>query len=208
MKNTHKLVTLALLTALIIAMAFTPIGYFRVGAISITFLCIPVVIGAIVLGPGSGAILGGVFGVTSLVQCFGMDWFGTTLFGINPIFTIIMCLLPRILVGWLSGLIYRGISRFDKKGLGACAAASVSGALINTIGFTGLLVLFFASGIFPAATSFFEQMTAADVIPEASIIAVIGALITFNALFEAIVCLIIGTAITYALKCALGSKRG
>ena len=47
-----------------------------------------VVIGAIILGPTAGAILGGVFGITSFIQCFGISAFGTLLFGINPVLTI------------------------------------------------------------------------------------------------------------------------
>ena len=84
------MVRLAVVTAIIILMAFTPIGYLKYGPLSITFLQIPVVVGAIVLGPASGAFLGGVFGATSLAQCFGLDAFGTMLFGLNPVGTIIL----------------------------------------------------------------------------------------------------------------------
>ena len=82
--RTLWMVQTAILAAILILMAFTPLGYLKVGTISITFLTLPVVIGAILLGPLSGAILGGVFGLTSFAQCFGMDVFGTTLMGINP----------------------------------------------------------------------------------------------------------------------------
>ena len=202
----RKLVLLAMFTAIIVIMAFTPLGYLRVGAISITFLMIPVVVGAITLGPAFGAILGGVFGITSLIQCFGMDWFGTTLMGINPAFTVILCLLPRILMGWLSGLIYLAIKKIEKKGFWACCAASLSGALLNTIGFTGLLVLFFVSSFFGTSQAFFDSMIAGGVISEASLMAVVGVLITLNALIEAGVCLVVGTAIAFAVKNALDKK--
>ena len=203
MNKTRKTVMLGLLTAIIILMAFTPLGYLKIGPLSITFLTIPVVVGAVVLGPGAGAVLGGVFGVTSLLQCFGMDWFGTTLFGINPLFTVLLCLVPRILTGFLSGLIFKGISKVDKKGIGACAVASFSGAALNTIGFTALLVLFFASGLFPASRVFFDTMISNNVLSEASALSVISILITLNALVEAGVCLIAGTAICYAITTML-----
>ncbi len=45
----------AILAAIIILMAFTPLGYLRVGALSITFLPIPVVVGAILISPATGA---------------------------------------------------------------------------------------------------------------------------------------------------------
>ncbi len=75
---------------------------------------IPVVIGAIILGPGAGAVLGAVFGLTSFVQCFGLDTFGTTLMGIQPVYTFIMCMFPRILMGTLCGVIFKGLVRVDK----------------------------------------------------------------------------------------------
>ena len=53
-----RLVLTALLTALIIVMAFTPLGYLKSGAIEITFIPVPIVIGAVLLGPAGGAFLG------------------------------------------------------------------------------------------------------------------------------------------------------
>ena len=73
----------AVLTAIVVLMAFTPLGYLRVGLVSITFLVIPVVIGGIVLGPVRGGFLGAVFGATSFIQCFGMDAFGTALLALD-----------------------------------------------------------------------------------------------------------------------------
>ena len=74
--KTRKLTQMALLTAIILLMAFTPLGYLRTGVVEITFIMIPVVVGAILMGPGAGAILGGVFGLTSFIQCFGMSALG------------------------------------------------------------------------------------------------------------------------------------
>ena len=89
MKNTktRQMVQLAILTAIILVMAFTPLGYLRVATMTITFLSIPVVIGAILIGPAAGAFLGFVFGLTSFIQCFGMDALGTALMTINVFYT-------------------------------------------------------------------------------------------------------------------------
>ena len=98
-----QLVRLSALTAIIVLMGFTPLGYLKVGVVSITFLMIPVVIGAIIVGPTGGAILGAVFGATSFAQCFGYDWFGTSLMGLSatsPIFVFIMCFVRVFL--WLA----------------------------------------------------------------------------------------------------------
>ena len=66
-----KIVTMAetaLLTAIVILMAFTPLGYLRIGITQITFIVVPVAVGAVLLGPKAGAFLGLVFGISSLMQ--------------------------------------------------------------------------------------------------------------------------------------------
>ena len=78
--RTKFMVELALMVAIIFVMAFTPLGYFQTMGLSITFLTVPVAVGAIILGPKGGAICGLAFGITSFMQCFGMGAFGTMLF--------------------------------------------------------------------------------------------------------------------------------
>ena len=91
-EKTRKLVQMAILIAVMLILAFTPLGYLKVGAIEITFMTIPVVVGAIILGPAAGAVLGGVFGLTSFIQCFGMSAFGAALLNISPILTFLVCM--------------------------------------------------------------------------------------------------------------------
>ncbi len=74
--STKQLVEMALLTAIIILLAFTPIGYIRTLGLEITLIVVPVTVGAVTLGPSAGAVLGAVFGITSFIQCFGMSQFG------------------------------------------------------------------------------------------------------------------------------------
>ena len=131
----------AILTALIVLMAFTPIGYLQIGVVKMTFIMIPVAVGAITLGEKSGAFLGLVFGITSFMQCFGLDLFGTTLFGINPVYTFIMCIVPRVLMGYLCGVVYKLIARKKKKF--ALVFASFLAPVLNTTFFMSLLLLFF-----------------------------------------------------------------
>lgn len=58
-----KMVRTALLTAIILVMAFTPLEYFKTGGLSITLLPVPVIIGAIVMGPTTGTVLGLAYGI-------------------------------------------------------------------------------------------------------------------------------------------------
>ena len=63
------MVQLALFSAIILAMAFTPgLGYIPLGVTRATIIHLPVIIGGILLGPKKGAFLGGVFGATSLIN--------------------------------------------------------------------------------------------------------------------------------------------
>ncbi len=137
MKKVVRLSLLAVLTAIIILMAFTPIGYLRTPLFEITFITIPVAVGAIALGPVSGGILGGVFGVTSYIQCFLGSPLGTPLLAINPLFAGIVCIVPRVLIGVIGGLVYKSF-KTDKIYAGAIASFSV--AISNTILFLGSLI--------------------------------------------------------------------
>ena len=142
-RKTLALAQNAILTALIVLMAFTPIGYLPLGPVKMTFIMVPVAVGAITLGEKSGAFLGLVFGITSFIQCFGLDLFGTALFGINPVYTFIMCIVPRVLMGYLCGVIYKFIAR--KKRKLALVIASFFAPVLNTVFFMSLLMIFFGN---------------------------------------------------------------
>lgn len=185
-----RLVLTALLTALIIVMAFTPLGYLKSGAIEITFIPVPIVIGAVLLGPAGGAFLGAVFGITSFIQCFGMSQFGALLLGINPFLTFLVCVPTRILMGWLTGLIYHGLRKTKIPSAASVTIASLCCPLLNTTFFMGTLVTLFAS-------TMRESFGMGKVLP------FIFAFVGVNGVVEAIVCFVVGTAISMALKKAL-----
>ena len=74
-------------TAIIIAMSVVPfLGYIPLGFMNATIIHVPVIIGAIILGPKYGAYLGLVFGVTSLVKATITP--GVTSFVFSPFVTI------------------------------------------------------------------------------------------------------------------------
>ena len=151
--NIRFLVQLSLLAAVELVMAYTPLGYFRTPGLEISFLMVPVTLGAILLGPGAGAVLGAVFGLTSFGTCFGSSPFGAVLLGINPFFTFLVCVVARILAGWLAGLLFRALFRSKesagekthaKQPVFPFAAAALAGPVLNTLFFmTGLVVFFY-----------------------------------------------------------------
>ena len=69
--TTSQITLLGLMIAILLLMAYTPLGYLNIGPLAITFNIIPVAISAITMGPVGGAIAGAVFGLTSFGQPYG-----------------------------------------------------------------------------------------------------------------------------------------
>lgn len=137
----RTMTTLGIFAAIILVMAFTPLGYIKTLGLSITLLHIPVIVGGAFTGPVGGAVLGAVFGLTSFFQCFGLETFGTTLLSINPVGTFITCMIPRILLGVLAAVFYRWFDDLAGK-LGGVLTGGL-GALCHTAMFMASLSLFF-----------------------------------------------------------------
>lgn len=191
-EHVMRLSMLALFTALILLMSFTGLGYIKAGLIEISFLMVPVAVGAALLGPVGGMILGALFGVTSLIQAVsGLSAFGFTLFGLNPVGTVILCLVPRILMGLIAGLIAKAFAKSEKEAISTGVRSVVTclaTPLLNTVMFMGLLVLFFWN------TEYIQGMAAGlNIFP--FIIAFVG----INGLLEVAASLVVGTAASIAL---------
>lgn len=143
--DTRRMVTLAMLSAILLMMSFTPLGYLNIGPLAISLNMIPVGIGAMALGPVGGAFLGAVFGITSFLQCIGIGGtsaMGVILFEINPFLAFVQRFVPRLLAGLLSGFVYLGM----KKLVNSTIAGFVTGfcaALLNTVLFMLALILCF-----------------------------------------------------------------
>ena len=138
---------LGLMAAVLLLMAYTPLGYLNIGPLAISFNVIPVAISAVVLGPTGGAIAGAIFGLTSFGQCIGIGGtsaMGAMLFGINPVLAFIQRFVPRLINGILLGYIFRG----TRKKTNAYVASAVTGffsAFLNTLFFMTLLVVLFGN---------------------------------------------------------------
>ncbi len=194
--STANLAVASILSAIIAVMTFTPIGYLNIGFVEITFLTIPVAVGAVICGPGCGAFLGGVFGLTSYLQCFGIgrpSAFGAALVSINPFLAAVLCFIPRILAGFLSGLIFKAF-KGRKKNI-SIAVSSLSMGVLNTVFFVSGLILLFGS----------KNLSALGL--GDSIVKIIAALITVNAVIEWAVCLIVGLAVSKAVSSVMKRYR-
>ena len=69
--DTRYMAVLAMFCGLLLVMGVTGIGFIPLPAIKATTMHIPVILGAVLLGPAAGAVLGGVFGLCSI-------WVNTT----------------------------------------------------------------------------------------------------------------------------------
>ena len=190
-EKTFRIVLYGLLFAMILILGITPLASIHLGVIEISLVMIPVAIGAIVMGPWAGAILGGFFGLTSFMQCLGIgvtSAFGATLLSISPAYTMILCFIPRILMGFLVGLVYQLLSKTVKKNVISCAVASLLSALLNTVFFMSVLMIFFGK------TDFIMGFRG-----EMKLLPFIIAFVGINGLVEMIVAAVIGTAVSAAL---------
>ena len=166
--KTIKMAQMAILIAVVLIMAFTPLGYLKTAGLEISLITIPVAIGAMVIGPAAGAVLGGVFGLTSFYQCFGMSAFGAVLLGINPLFTFLVCVPTRILEGYLAGILFKVFIKADKTNTVCYFAGGFMTAFLNTAFFMATLILFFWN------TEFIQSLNAAGANAFMFVIAFVG----------------------------------
>lgn len=190
--STKGMVQMAIFSALIIVMAFTPfIGYIPLGFTRATIIHIPVIIGSLMLGPKKGAALGGVFGLTSFIN----NTMNPTItsFVFTPFYSLgefsggigslIICFLPRILVGVVPFYIYRFVRRLSKKSgvsKSGLLAAGLAGSLTNTLLVMNLIFVFFK-----------DAYAAANQIAAEAVYGFILSIIGINGVPEAIVAAVI-----------------
>ncbi|MEG1641354.1 MAG: ECF transporter S component, partial [Ruthenibacterium sp.] len=194
------LAQLALFSAIVIVLAFTPfIGYIPLGITKATIIHIPVIIGSILLGPKKGAILGALFGATSLIS----NTISPTLasFTFSPFYSggnfwsLVVCFVPRILVGVVPYFVYRGIKKLQKSEKASevlpLAVAGLAGSMTNTLLVMHLILLFFGDSYaqvkgvaVQALYGFILTIIGVNGVPEA-IVAMLFTVVIVKALFRA-----------------------
>lgn len=189
--NVLRLAQLGILLALEAVLTFTPLGFIIIPPISITLLHIPVIIGAILLGPGNGAILGAGFGVFSMIRATMTGNPGDVLFNPaasgNALASIVMCVVPRILIGLFAAWIYMFVKRLAKgNDFVAIPVAAGITTVLHTVMVLGAMELFFKA--FPL-----EQF--------------LSAVILVNGLVEACTAIVIATAVCKPLLNILRKRK-
>lgn len=142
--TTRYLAELGLLVAVILLMELTGLNKIPVGPLVMTLSMIPIAVGAMLLGPLAGAILGGVFGLTSLYgAATGSTGMTVFFFQYNPFLTVLLCVGTRILTGAVTGWLFRWCSRWDKGHTWSYFAGGLAAPLLNTLFFMGYILLVF-----------------------------------------------------------------
>lgn len=166
-KKTQYMSIMAMFLAIQIILVVTPLGYLPIGPISATTMHIPVIIAGIALGKKAGAQLGFVFGLTSVLNAT----FRPTLtsFCFSPLcndwrnrnwMSLLIAFVPRILLGYLAGLIYEKLCRKGINENVGIIAGALTGAITNTVLVLGGIYLFFGSAYADAIKVAYDTLIA------------------------------------------------
>lgn len=128
--SAKRITGIAVLLALVIVLQMLG-GYFKIGATSLSFVLVPIVLGGILYGPYVGGFLGFAFGfITLMYGVTGADPFTAILFQEQPIATALLCLVKGTAAGLVSGFLYQMIAK-KQKYVGVFAAAAAA-PIVNT----------------------------------------------------------------------------
>lgn len=190
--STISMAQVAIFGAVICLMAFTPLlGYIPLGFTRATIIHVPVIIASLLMGPKKGAVLGFLFGLTSFINNTinptPTSFVFTPFYSIGDVHggigSVIICFVPRILVGVIPFFVYKLVLRFVSEetrakgvsGIGLILAG-ISGALVNTLLVMNMIFLFFR-----------EAYAAANDVALSAVYGFILSIIGINGVPEAIV---------------------
>ena len=151
-KDTRYMVTLALMAAIVILLANTPLGMIQLPIIKATTVHIPVIIGAIVLGPAAGAFLGAVFGICSMISntqaptllSFAFSPFLSTTGLLGAVKAIWISVGCRVMIGVVAGWVLRALKTMKVPSPVRLALTGFIGSMTNTILVMGSIYFLFA----------------------------------------------------------------
>ena len=150
--DTRWMVSVALMAAIIIVLANTPLGMIQLPIIKATTVHIPVIIGAVLLGPLAGAILGAVFGICSLISntmaptllSFAFSPFMSTSGIPGALKALWISVGCRILIGVAAGWLWILLTKVKLNQVIALPIIGFVGSMVNTVTVMGSIYLLFA----------------------------------------------------------------
>ena len=150
--DTSWMVSVALMAAIVVVLANTPLGMIQLPIVKATTVHIPVIIGAILLGPTAGAILGFVFGMCSLISntmaptllSFAFSPFMSTTGILGAIKAIWISVGCRVLIGVVAGWLWILLKKIKLNQIASLAMTGFVGSMVNTVTVMGSIYLLFA----------------------------------------------------------------
>lgn len=150
--NVFQITILSMFLAILIAQTFIPmLGYIPLGPIDVTIVHITVILVAVLFGPKMGTILGTTWGLLSMLRAYIQPTPFNIVF-LNPLISV----LPRLIVGFLSGVLFVFLSKKFSNKISYAITAAV-GTLSNTILVLGSIYLF-ASETYAQALGISENL--------------------------------------------------
>ena len=155
MKNRRKdarwMAGVAMMAAIVVLLANTPLGMIPLVVTKATTVHIPVILGAILFGPLAGGILGGVFGVCSVIintstpalTSFAFSPFMSTTGLSGAVKALWVAVGCRILIGVAAGWLWRALSRTRVNSWTALSIVGFTGSMVNTVTVMGSIFLLF-----------------------------------------------------------------
>ena len=194
--DTRYMATLAMFCGILLVMGATGIGFIPLPVIKATTMHIPVILGAVLLGPAAGAVLGGVFGLCSI-------WANTTspgllAFAFSPFMTteglpgvlksLWIALGCRILLGVIAGWLWRGLKKVLKQDYLALPVTAAVSTSCHTILVMGSIYLLLA-----------QQYAQAKNVAITAVFGLVMGTVTASGIPEAIIAAVLVTVIGKAL---------
>jgi uncharacterized YigZ family protein len=143
---------LGMLIAVLLVMGMTGIGFIPLPVIKATTMHIPVILGAVLLGPGAGAVLGGAFGLCSIwantitpgLLSFAFSPFMSTTGFPGMVKSVWIALGCRILFGWLAGWIWKLLKQLKVRDLEALPVTGAVATICHTLLVMGSIYILLA----------------------------------------------------------------
>jgi len=151
-KNTRYLASTALMAAVVILLASTPLGMIQLPVIKATTVHIPVILGAVLLGPLAGTFLGGVFGMCSMISntvaptllSFAFSPFLSRTGLVGALKAVWICVGCRMIIGAAAGWLWIFLKKCRANPSIALPITGFIGSMVNTIGVMGSIYILLA----------------------------------------------------------------
>ena len=194
--DTRRMASLAMLCGILLVMGMTGIGFIPLPLIKATTMHIPVILGAILMGPRAGGILGALFGLCSIwanttapgIMAFAFSPFMTNEGLIGALKSLWIALGCRILLGVVAGWLWLGLKKLKTPQVAALPVTAVIATMFHMASVMGSIYVLLA-----------DQYAAAKNVALSAVFGLVITTITASGIPEAIVAAVMVTLIGRSL---------